>query len=329
MEEFKPIIASVIAVFLVMGVGAVCRWAGWLTAEADRTLANLTANVLLPAYFLKNFSSRESADQLESLATTWQAPLMGFLTTAIGFGIALLFARKIGPLVGLKTDASQRAFALCAGICNYGYIPLPLAERFYQTAVIDLIVHNVGVTIALWSIGISIISGTGGDSWKKTLTSIPLWAVVLSIAMSLVGLTEKIPDSVQTAIDSLGSCAIPMGLLLSGAIIIDFVRDRSWIMAPGVILSAIGIRQILLPAILIVTSGAVVTTTDLRTVAMLQAAMPSAVFPIVLAKLYDRDTQTALRVVLGTSLAGLVMIPLWLAIGAWWLGLSQPASTPS
>ncbi|MCC9600394.1 AEC family transporter [Stieleria sp. JC731] len=318
MEEFSPIIASVIGVFLVMGVGAACRWAGWLTAEADRTMANLTANVLLPAYFLMKFSSGE---QIDSISTTWQAPLMGFLTTAVGFAAALLLARKLGPRIGLKTDASQRAFALCAGICNYGYIPLPLADAFYKTAVIELIVHNVGVSIALWSIGISIISGSGGDGWKKTLTSIPLWAVILSIAMSLVGLTERIPAPVMTAVNSLGSCAIPMGLMLSGAIIIDFLRDGSWYSAPRVIIAAITLRQLILPLALVLITGAIVSAPDLRTVAMLQAAMPSAVFPIVLAKLYDQDTQVALQVVLWTSLAGLITIPAWLAFGAWWLGI--------
>ena len=54
---------------------------------------------------------------------------------------------------------------------------------------------------------------------------------------------------------------------------------------------------------------------------MLQAAMPAATLPIVLVKLYQRDTETALRVVLSTSLLGILLIPVWLAVGQWWLGL--------
>ena len=55
--------------------------------------------------------------------------------------------------------------------------------------------------------------------------------------------------------------------------------------------------------------------------AMLEAAMPAAVFPIVLVQLFGRDLETAVRVVLSTSIAGVVLIPVWLAIGKWWLGL--------
>ena len=52
-----------------------------------------------------------------------------------------------------------------------------------------------------------------------------------------------------------------------------------------------------------------------------QAAMSAAVFPIVMAKHYGGDPATALRVVLGTSLVGLVTIPLWLRVGMKFVGL--------
>ncbi|WP_286177755.1 AEC family transporter [Rhodopirellula sp. JC639] len=318
MQDFWPIIASVLGVFLVMGVGAACRSVGWLTAEADRTLANLAANVMLPAYFIHQFSQ---SSEIGKIATAWQPPLFGFVSTCIGLLLAYGFARSVlGRWFGLVGDSSQRAFALCAGICNYGYIPLPLAEQFYPTAMIELILHNVGVSIALWSLGIAIISGSGGDGWKKVLSSPPLWAVVISIVLSAMGWAQSIPTPLATAIGALGSCAIPLGLLLSGAIIVDFIRDKSYLADAKVIAAGIGIRQVVLPLLLLGVGGWLVRSPDLRTVVMLQAAMPAAVFPIVLTKLYGRDTETALRVVLWTSVAGIILIPTWLAVGAWWLG---------
>jgi hypothetical protein len=321
MQDFGPLVASVLGVFLVMGIGALCRRVRWLTEEADRTLASLTANVMLPAYFVHKFTQGES---FRAVGTVWQPPLLGFATTVIGFAIALAFARSVGRWFGLTSDASQRAFALCVGICNYGYIPLPLAERFYESAVLDLILHNVGVDVALWSVGIAIISGTGGgDGWKRPLRSGPLWAVLFSIALHAFGLVGKIPSPIITALGALGGCAIPLGLLLSGAILMDFVREGTWWQDRKVIVAAIGLRQLVLPVLMLGIGGAVVRQSDLRTVLMLQAAMPAAVFPIVLTKLYDRDTGTALRVVLWTSIAGLMLIPTWLAVGGWWLNSAR------
>jgi hypothetical protein len=60
---------------------------------------------------------------------------------------------------------------------------------------------------------------------------------------------------------------------------------------------------------------------ELKRVLVMQAAMPAAVLPIVLTRHYGGDTRTALQVALGTSLAGLVTIPLWLRFGGHLIGL--------
>ncbi len=60
---------------------------------------------------------------------------------------------------------------------------------------------------------------------------------------------------------------------------------------------------------------------ELKQVLVLQAAMPSAVFPIVMSSHYGGDPPTALRVVLGTALLGLLTIPLWIKFGMHFAGL--------
>lgn len=317
MSELWPIIASVLAVFLVMGLGAACRSAGWLTPQADESLASLVTNLMLPAYFVYQFSR---SDRMDSLSDAWLAPTMGFALTTLGFALALGIARGLGPWIGLESDSKQRAFALSAGICNYGYIPLPLAEQFYPNAVIDLILHNVGVTLALWSVGILVINGASGGGLRKAIFSPPLLAVVFSIAVRQSGTQDWIPDSLMTAVGQLGNCAIPLGLLLSGAMIVDFLVGTERVADLRVITTAIGFRQCLMSAIILGSAVLFSTPRDLDVVLTLQAAMPAAVFPIVLVRLYGRDTATALQVVLWTSLAGIVMIPAWMAAGGWLLG---------
>tara|TARA_R110002049_G_scaffold72490_5_gene187326 strand:+ start:3999 stop:5051 length:1053 start_codon:yes stop_codon:yes gene_type:complete len=348
-SDLWPIVTCVVGVFLVISVGAFCRQQGWLTREADQSLARLTANVLLPCLFLDRILwGDDLAVPAAAGAAAWIPPIVGFLTTASGFALGLLFARTLGRLVGLDTDAKQRSFALCVGICNYGYIPLPLAIEFYPQAVVDLIMHNVGVDLALWSIGIAVIAGVTRPSsgalesgasvhrpvikraWYRAFLSPPLLAVAVATLIKQVMSPTVVPGVVQTAVSMLGECTIPMGLLLSGAIIIDFIRDATWAGSIRVVLSGILLRQGIFPALMLVVGAGLMGATfadepdanaNLRVVVMLQAAMPAAVFPIVLVRMYDRDTTTALRVVLPTSLAGIVLIPLWLGIGKWWLGV--------
>ncbi len=322
MQDIWAIASSVLGVFLVMGVGAFCRRRSWLTREADQSLARLCANVLLPAYLASRIIA---GPPIESITDAWTPTAFGFGATATGILIGWWLAKTLGRAVGLDTAAKQRAFALCVGICNYGYIPLPLAEQFYQGAVVDLILHNVGVELAMWSVGIAVITGSAGGGWKRALVSPPFLAVLAATAWRNASLDHLAPAAVLEAIAAVGDCAIPMGLILSGAIITDFMVESQWSGSTPVIFAAISVRQILMPALMLLSGGLLATgggrDLELRQVMMLEAAMPSAVFPIVLVRLYDQDTQTALRVVLSTSLAGIVLIPIWMAIGGWWLGV--------
>lgn len=330
--QFSQIVMSVLGVFLIIGIGAFCRSRHWLTREADLSAAKITANVLIPALFLDVILNDPT---LDSLWTAWVPPLFGFGFTAGGLILALWMARTIGPWFGLKTDLQQRAFAICAGITNYGYIPLPLCEIFYPGAMVELVLHNVGVDLALWSIGIAIISGAERGKETKSqslvmrwmrkvlpaLTSAPLIAVVIGLSIRALDWEELIPSSLTKSIEILAGAPIPMGLLLSGAIIIDFLKAADWRGAMPVIGFSIGFRQLLMPVLMLGITGVSLAQTDLKHVMVLQASMSSAVFPIVLTRLYHGDTSTALRVVLATSIAGLFLIPLWMSLGAWWLGV--------
>jgi hypothetical protein len=58
---------------------------------------------------------------------------------------------------------------------------------------------------------------------------------------------------------------------------------------------------------------------ELRHVIVLQAAMPAAVFPIVMARHYGGDVVTALRVVVATTALSLLTMPGWIQLGLRWL----------
>ncbi len=316
MDDFLPIVSRVTGVFLVMGVGALARKLHWLSRESDASLANLTANVLLPALFIDRVLA---GSKLDSLVVAWVPPAIGFCTTAVGLGLALLFVRLIGKFIGCQSDASQRSFALGVGICNYGYIPLPLAQHFYPAAEIDLILHNVGVDIALWTVGIWIIAGGKQSSLRRALLSPPVVSIGIALLLKQLGVVKFIPGPLLQMTHELGQCTIPLGLILSGAIIVDFIRHAQWRTSARTIFAAVAFRQMIMPVLMLGVAALLPLTNTVEQVVVLQAAMPSAVFPIVLARLYEKDTTTALRVILGTGLVGLVTIPIWLFVGRLWL----------
>ena len=318
LSELLPIATSVLGVLLVMVAGAIAVWFKWLDHHADRSLASLIANVFFPAYFIHKIVGGES---LGSINDIWVPPLVGFLTTCLGFGIAWCVVRWVGPWFGITDPKVQRTFALTTGIANYGYIPIPLAVQFFPDAFKPLLIHNIGVDIALWSVGVLVISGEVRRGLKRLAFSLPLWTMILGLAAQQLGLGKSIPEPLMRAFSMLGDCAIPAGLLLGGAIIAEHLPAVRWTNRIWVLLLAIIVRLMILPILFLLIAANLPLTPALDQVLLLQAAMPVATFPIVMTRLFDGDIDTAMRTVLGTSLLGIVSIPLWITVGKWWLGI--------
>ena len=73
------------------------------------------------------------------------------------------------------------------------------------------------------------------------------------------------------------------------------------------------------PALILLFTKLAPLDITLKSVLIVQAAMPAAIFPIVVTKVYHGDMPTALQVALGTSLIGLITIPLWTGFGLQWI----------
>ena len=95
----------------------------------------------------------------------------------------------------------------------------------------------------------------------------------------------------------------------------DFLSDPAWMKSYKIPLSAILLRQFLMPALMLCTGLLFSAESCMKEVIVLQAAMPAAVFPIVLVRLYRCDTAVSIQVIVSTSLAGLLLIPAWLILG--------------
>ena len=101
----------------------------------------------------------------------------------------------------------------------------------------------------------------------------------------------------------------------------DYVHEFQSVRGVRLVLTSCILRLGILPVLFLLLAKFLPCSVELKRVIVMQAAMPAAVFPIILAKHYGGSPATALRIVLGTSLAGFVTIPIWLRIGMNWVGL--------
>jgi malate permease and related proteins len=139
--------------------------------------------------------------------------------------------------------------------------------------------------------------------------------------LNALGWNANVPEVVTTGMHWLGGCAIPLALILIGAIMADHLNEFHSAQGWRVISAAVLLRIGLLPVLFLVLAKYLPMTVEHQRVLVLEGAMPTAVFPVVLAKLYDGHPPTAMRAVLSTAVVSLVTIPLWIRLGMTWIGL--------
>ena len=93
-------------------------------------------------------------------------------------------------------------FAFTSAIPNWGYLPIPLVQGLFgehTTGV--LFVHNIGLELMLWSVGVWYLTGEG--SWKRALT-IPFFAILAALGLNLLNAGAWLPGFVLDSLRFLG-----------------------------------------------------------------------------------------------------------------------------
>jgi predicted permease len=304
-----PVLNAVIPVFCIAIIGMLLRNRKWLTEDADRSLFKVTVNVLMPALIFDSVLHNQALKQIGNVVL---APIVGFCSIAIGMLVAMALARTSG----LKDRKALATFVLCAGIYNYGYVPVPLVRELFPADTLGvLFAHNLGVEIAFWTLGLMALGAVGsGNVWRNMINA-PVLAIFISLALNFTGADKFIPDFVLLTARLLGYCAVPMGLILIGATMADHLHEFRSGWGWRVIITSCLVRLGVVPVIFLLIARYLPCSIELKRVIVVQAAMPAATFPILLARHYGGEPSTALRVVIGTSVASLVTTPLWIRFG--------------
>ena len=307
----ETILRAIIPVYLMILAGVVARRTGLLGKEADGPLMAVTVNILFPCLILDKMLGNSALEQTGTLL--WAASI-GALNIAIGMGLSLLCGRALG----MQKGSGLRTFALTTGLQNYGFIAIPVLAAVFpgKGPMGVLFLHNLGVELAMWSLGLMILSGAWGG-FLQVLKNGPILAVLAGILLVKSGADQWIPGPMKGLFSQFGSGAVPLSLLLVGLTMSDLMfAERPTL---KVALSSIVLRLGVLAFVLLAAAKFLPVTEELKKVLIVQAAMPAAVFPIVLARHYGGSPAVAIQVVVATGIAALVTIPLVVAWGARWV----------
>jgi malate permease and related proteins len=313
-DETGKVLLAVLPVFCIAVIGIFMRKMNWLTEQADQSMLKVTINVLSPALI---FDSILNNDALKQFSNVIIPPLVGFGSVAFGIGVGWLFAR-FAKFQERKTVAT---IAICAGICNWGYIPVPLVTTLFDRETLGvLFVHNVGVELSFWTLAVAVLGGKSGQGWKQFINP-PVLAIIVSLTLNGTGGHEYIPKFFLITAKMLGLCAVPMGIILVGAMTADHLKEfRSAAGFKTIAVSCI-LRLGILPIFFLLLAKYLPCSMELKRVIIVEGAMPTATFTVILARHYGGDPSTAVRALIATSALSLITIPFWIRAGLKYAGL--------
>lgn len=315
------VVRQVMPVYLLMLLGALLRRIGLTRREHDDGILHLVFHVLYPCFIIDKILGSDSVREVSSVA--WGIGT-GFSLTVVGFGIAWLVA----SLLRYERGNGKRTFALSTGVQNFGYTAIPVVEQIWvgTGAIAMLFVHNLGVEVAIWSVGVMLISGERKVPWRRLVNG-PMVAVILGLGLVATGWEGmRIPPGAEvaepgvlrTVLRWLGAGAFPVAIFITGSVVMDLIGTErpTW----RATLGGIVVRLALLPALILAAARFLPAPEALDQVLIVQAAMPAAVTPILLAKLYGGRPAVAVEIVVSTTVASMITMPLVLALGRAWLG---------
>lgn len=329
MDASKAVLAAVLPVYLLILAGAALRKIGILKKEQDEPVFHLVFSVLYPCLILDKILGSESVKDLSSVG--WGIGV-GYGLTVLSFGGAWLAAK----LLRFQKGTGERTFTLTAGVQNFGYTAIPVVSQIWPAgAVAMLFVHNLGVELAIWSVGVIILSGEKKVQWKRLLNG-PVVSVLLGLILVGSGadqfLTPLPPETatqpegllwfggiVRKTMSWLGVGTFPVAILITGALMWDMVgaeRPSFRVVAGGSV-----VRLAALPVLLLAAAKFLPAPLALKQVLIVQAAMPSAMTPIMLAKVYGGRPGVAVQIVIATTVLSLFTVPFVIVWGRQWLGL--------
>lgn len=307
------IILAVSWVYLLMAGGAALRKIGVLRREHDLGVMHVIFSVMLPCYILDRTLGEPVLRDPRSLAT---GAGLGFFLIIAGIGIGY----GVGKMIGLAPGQGRRTFALASGCQNFGFTAVPVVEILWgSSAVALLFVHNLGVEAAIWSVGVMLVSGGTGIPWKQLVNG-PIIAVVIGLILVTLGIDDKITGPVREAISMIGLGAFPLAIMMTGATIMDLAlaEKPSWkIMAASCL-----VRLALAPAVIILCAKFIPMAVELKQILVVQAAMPAALGPILIARMYEGRPAVAVQVVVATTVVSLFTLPYIITYGVRFLELT-------
>jgi predicted permease len=151
--------------------------------------------------------------------------------------------------VGLREEKYLR-FVFVQEFLIMDFLPYPVAALFFgNDLVVKIILFNLGVEVAIWTVGILLL--TSSRLKLNKILNPPAISVLVAISLQMVGGKALLPQYAWEVLSMIGNCSIPMALMIIGASFYDLFKGFRPSSAYRVEMGAFLTRGLLVPTLFI------------------------------------------------------------------------------
>ena len=301
MENFVTVAAQVAVLFLLMGVGAVCRRRGLIDAPSVKGMVNVLLMVVTPALIVDVFQRSYDPAMLESLA----------LAFVISVAVHAVMIALVGAAVRHRNVPSRSALRVAGVLSKAGFMGIPLEQAILGDAgVFYGVVYVVVFNLLAWSWGVRVMGGKA--DWRMMLVN--PGTVGLAMALPIFFLSVELPPVVARPVSMLADLNTPLAMLIIGYYLAG--AKLSVVLAtPGAYVSAF-LRLIACPLMLTAAFWPFrsMLNPEVMIALTIPASAPSAAMVTMFAAKYDGDVDLSVGVVSATTLMSMATMPVMIAL---------------
>lgn len=293
--------SAVVKIIIMTAVGFVAAKANILTKEASDGCTKVLVNVMVPFMIISSFFRQYDPELLKGMGISL---LLFLVYAAAGVVIGLVAVKKNNPNLEVER--------VCLMYQNAGFIGLPIAEMLFgQVGVIYLAVHVACFNLFFFTHGIMVYTNRiTKENFIKSLKSPVIPSIIIGLIIFLANI--KLPAQISSPISSVGACATPLGMMISGGIIAR--SDIAATLKNKRVYLICGIKMIVLLLIVLVTAGLFRLEQTVGVCAVVMAACPTAAFDVMFAEIHKKNSAYASGMFGLTTIMCIVTIPLFVML---------------
>ncbi|CCU77807.1 Malate permease [Halanaerobium saccharolyticum subsp. saccharolyticum DSM 6643] len=299
--NFQVVITQIISLFLLIAVGYFLRRSKHLDKKETGAISKLLLDLIIPAMLISSLQIDITAKMLDNFTDL-------FLYWIAFYLILILLASIISKSFSISRDKKiVLKFFLIFG--NVGYMGLPVIDVIFPEN--GIFFGSIGVVvfnIFLWTYGANLFL-RGNESKKINLRDIfnnGVIAIIIGLFLMLTGL--KLPNLIMNAVNMLAEATFPLSMLVIGS---GLAQIKIWgIFKDLNIIAYSTLKLLIIPAAALIILNYFNISDPIRTILILQIAMPAAANGVIFAERYEGNYIFAAECLFLSTLMAGFSIPL-------------------